>query len=143
MKTYKPFIALTTILFSTTGTFAADNIPAYAMEMNTKRINGLLFRYTRFNSESPFPCLRLELIKPQGDWNIVEKLDICEMNGLSLTEGYTYSSFENLHFGNDALDFKFNYYSNSTPGEFTQECSVAVSEKKMNSIQCTSPKVVE
>lgn len=65
------------------------------------------------------------------------------MNGLSLISGYAYSGFENLHFSHDALGFSFNYYSKTTPGEFIQDCSASVSEEKIQSIQCTSPKLVE
>jgi hypothetical protein len=131
------------VLLLTFSAAAANDIPPYAMEMKTKRVNGLLFRYTRFNAESPFPCLRLELIKPQHNWEIVDKKDICEMNDLSLASNYTYSGFEDIQFTNNSLIFKFNYYSKTTPGEFSQDCSVKVVDDQIKLIECTNAKPVE
>lgn len=122
---------------------AANDIPAYAMEMNVKRINGLLFRYTRFNTESPFPCLRLELIKPQDSWKVLEKKDICEMNGMSLASDFSYSGFEAIEFKSNSIDFKFSYFAKNAPGEYVQECSIHVFENKIQDIKCASPKLIE
>lgn len=143
MKKHRLLIAFVAFVASALDATAADSISAYAMEMNTKRINGSLFRYTRFNTESPFPCLRLELIKPEDSWNITEKNDICEMNGMSLASDYAYSGFENIRFTDSALEFEFKYYLENTAGEYAQNCSVNVSKGTMQSIECTKPTLVD
>lgn len=143
MRKYKTLIIFVLLLVTTYNSFAADDIPAYAMEMKVKRVNGLLFRYTRFNSESPFPCLRLELIKPQDNWKVIDKKDICEMNGMLLASDFSYSGFEDLEFNNNAIDFKFSYFAKNTPGEYIQDCSVKVFENKIQDTECTNPKLVE
>lgn len=143
MKQHKALAISTTVMLLAFNAVAANEIPAYAMEMNSKRINGLLFRYTRFNAESPFPCLRLELIKPQDNWKIIERKDICEMNGLSLANDHAYSSFENLRFKNNALYFKFNYYLKASVGEFSQNCSIKIADNQINPIECANSKPAE
>lgn len=143
MKKYKASMILVILLSPIYDSVAANDIPAYAMEMNVKRINGLLFRYTRFNAESPFPCLRLELIKPQDSWKVLEKKDICEMNGMSLASDFSYSGFEAIEFNNNAIDFKFSYFAKNAPGEYVQDCSIHVFENKIQDVKCTSPKLVE
>lgn len=143
MRKHTKLIVLALLLSPTYNSFAADDIPAYAMEMNTKRINSLLFRYIRFNAESPFPCLRLELIKPQDNWEIIDKKDICEMNGMLLASDFSYSGFEDFEFNNNAIDFKFSYFAKNTPGEYIQDCSIKVLENKIQDTECKNPKLLE
>lgn len=143
MKKHQASIALTLALLPIYWAVAADEIPGYAIEMNAKRIDGLLFRYTRFNSESPFPCLRLELIKPKNNWEIVDKKDICDMNGKRLGVEYSYSGFDAIEFKNNAIQFKFNYFSKDEPGEYTQHCSIQAIQNKIQNIECTNPDLVE
>jgi hypothetical protein len=122
---------------------AANEIPAYAMEMNVKRIDEVLLRYTRFNSESPYPCFRLELIKPQKNWEIIDEKEICEMNGKPLDTGYSYSGFDSIEFKSDGVNFNFNYFDKNNPGEYTQRCSVSVIQKKIQAIECSNPSLSE
>ncbi|MCJ8170433.1 hypothetical protein [Atopomonas sediminilitoris] len=122
---------------------AADEISVYAMEMNVKRINEVIFRYTRFNSESPYPCLRLELISPQKHWKVVDRKDMCEMNGKDLGVGYSYSGFDSFVFKEDGITFRFNYFEKDNYGEYSQHCSVVVVGEKMQAVECSDPGLVE
>ena len=136
MKTYKILITSAAALLLSYGAIASTDIPGNAMEMNVKRMGDLLFRYTRFNSESSNPCLRAELINPQDSWKIVESKDICEINGRQLTD-LSYFGFDSFHFKNNKLLFKFNFLERSTHGEYSQDCFVLVSENKIGKLECS------
>lgn len=119
---------------------AADtDVYRYAVEVNAKRAEGLLFKYTRFNSESPYPCLRLESINPKDDWAVVERKDICEMDGLSLANGFSYAGFSNIEFHGSAVSFDFNYLLNEEPGEHVQRCTVEAKGRAFSEMKCTDP----
>lgn len=139
MKTYKALIASTVFLLPTHGAIASTVIPGNAMEINTQRIGDLLFRYTRFNSESSHPCLRAELINPQDNWKIVETKDICEINGMQLADDFSYFGFDSFQFKNNKLLFKFNFLEKNTYGEHTQDCFILVSKNKMGKLECAPP----
>lgn len=111
------------------------------MEMGVSRIEDYLFRYTRFNSESPYPCLRLELIDPLENWRIVEGKDICEMNGMRLGRDFSYAGFDSFQFRKNSLYFKFNFFDKTEPGEYTQDCSIDVFANRTSSLDCDAPKL--
>lgn len=118
---------------------ADTDVYRYAVEVNAKRAEGLLFRYTRFNSESPYPCLRLELINPKDDWAVVERKNICEMNGLSLANDFSYAGFSKIEFHGSAVSFDFNYLLNEEPGEYVQRCTVETKGRVLSEMKCTDP----
>lgn len=118
---------------------AGTDVYRYAVEVNAKRAEGLLFKYTRFNSESPYPCLRIELINPKDDWAVVERKNICEMNGLSLANDFSYAGFSNIEFHGSAVSFDFNYLLNEEPGEYVQRCTVEAKGRVLSEMKCTVP----
>lgn len=118
---------------------ADTDVYRYAVEVNVKRVEGFVFKYTRFNSESPFPCLRLELVSPRDDWAVVERKDICEMNGLPLAEGFSYAGFSKIAFHGSAVSFEFNYLLNEEPGEYVQSCTVEAKGGALSDMICTDP----
>lgn len=138
MQTLRWF-ALTLGIASFPSMAAVDEIPGYAVEMGSKRVDDRLFRYTRFNAESPYPCLRLELIAPQEEWKVMERKDVCEMNGMSLDGDFSYGGFNSFRFENDYLFFKFTFYKKVGHGEFVQDCSIRVSDNKMGELKCDVP----
>ncbi|MDX2355023.1 hypothetical protein [Stutzerimonas xanthomarina] len=118
---------------------ADTDVYRYAVEVNAKRSEGLLLKYTRFNSESPYPCLRLELINPKDDWTVVERKNICEMNGLSLANDFSYAGFSKIEFHGSAVGFDFNYLLNEEPGEYVQRCTVEAKGRILSEMKCTDP----
>lgn len=54
-------------------------VDARAMEVGVFRYGGTLWRYTRFNTESDYPCLRFEAINPDRNWQVSEQQDVCEV----------------------------------------------------------------
>lgn len=123
--------------------FAADAIPGNAVEMNTTRINNLLFRFTRFNAESSFPCLRLESIDPLNNWEIVEQKDLCEIDGISLDNDLTYAAIEALEFHQSSLHFNLTYFDNQSPGEYLKECSVDFNKGNIQEPKCLKAALIE
>ncbi|CEA00639.1 hypothetical protein BN1049_00122 [Pseudomonas saudimassiliensis] len=128
-------------LYSVSCVAAGGDIPGYVMEIGTKRISEHLFRFTRHNAESPYPCLKLELIAPAEDWAVVEKKEICEMNGKNLEHDYAYASFGALSFTDEALLFQFTFFDKTSPGEYIQDCAIPLGNR-IGNLQCTAPEML-
>ena len=137
------FLAALALGVSPIYSIADTDVYRYAVEVNAKRAEDLLFKYTRFNSESPYPCLRLELINPKDDWAIIEQRDICEMNGLSLKKGFSYAGFSKIEFHGSSVSFDFNYLLNEEPGEYFQTCTIEAAGKALSDMKCTDPQAAE
>lgn len=123
--------------------FAHNAIPGNAAEMNTTRANDLLFRYTRFNTESSFPCLRLESIDPSNNWKIVEQKNLCEIDGISLSDDFTYAAIETLSFHQHSLHFNLTYFDNHSPGEYLKKCSIDFFNKTIQEPICSKEVLVK
>ena len=116
----------------------ADELYSRAMEMQAKRIGKSIFRYVRYNSEA-YPCLRLELIDPKSEWTIIEKKEICEVNGISLREDVSYAAFEDIAIKNNKLIYSINYIDKISPGEYRITCETEIHESKIMDPQCHGP----
>ncbi len=117
-------------------------VDARAMEVGVFRYGGTLWRYTRFNTESDYPCLRFEAINPDRNWQVSEQQDVCEV---TLPEGRplvfdntAYTGFADISFSRDrqAFHFEVEYIRRTASGEKSVSCWLPVTGGSLGTVMC-------
>ena len=117
-------------------------VDARAMEVGVFRHGETLWRYTRFNTESDYPCLRFEAIKPEQNWRVSDQRDVCEV---SLPEGHplvfdntAYTGFTGIGFSRDkqAFHFDIEYMERTASGEKSISCWLPVTGGSLGIVRC-------
>ncbi|MFC3152961.1 hypothetical protein ACFOEK_18115 [Litoribrevibacter euphylliae] len=112
------------------------NIPSYINSLETSRIGDYIFRFAVFSTESDFPCIRTELLDPSNNRALVDKLDICDFNGKSFSDGFAAVSFNNPRISNSAFEFELQLFALRGPEEDNLNCSIDISGSKLGSLEC-------
>ena len=90
-----------------------------------------LLRYVRFNTESDYPCLRLEVIQPEQGWRVSARRDICGIETVDGTEiGFAddlaFVEFTGLALGEAGFRFTVGYMPRTGSGEYQSQCELPV-----------------
>jgi len=116
------------------GGIAPPVVDARVMEVGVVRHQDALWRYTRFSTESDYPCLRFEAINPDQGWRVSERLDICDITlqgGTTLDFRDTaYTGFSVVEFSREhsAFTFEVEYIRRTAPGEQSVSCTLPLSQ---------------
>lgn len=124
------------------GRLAVPEVDVRAMEVSVTRHQGTLWRYTRFSTESDYPCLRFEAIEPGQDWRVVDRQDVCEV---SLEDGQplifkdtAYTGFTDISFSQTegAFLFRVEYLRRTAHGEKDVSCLLPVTDSRLGTARC-------
>ena len=104
----------------------------------------VLFRYTRFNTESEYPCMRFETIDPTND-KLLETKDYCEitlpfLNNLKFNTRTDIQSvdYSNFKLSDNTFTFEIDLIT-AMPGapSFLLDCSLTLDSDEMSDVTCT------
>lgn len=136
------------LLISFFSTSALADIPSsmspLIRESKSEFTGAVLFRYTRFNTESKYPCMRFETIDPTSD-KLLETKDYCEitlpfLNNLKVNTRTDVQSvdYTNFKFTDNTFTFDIDLIT-SIPGapSFLLDCSLTLNSDEMSDITCT------
>jgi len=62
------------------------------------------------------------------------------MNGRRLTDDFAYAAFSSFSFTDDSLLFQFTFFDITSPGEYVQDCAVALG-RHIGRVNCTAPEL--
>ncbi|PSF11882.1 hypothetical protein C7H09_05845 [Marinobacter fuscus] len=121
---------------------SAPEVDSRAMEVRVARHGATLWRYTRFNAESDYPCLRFEAIRPGENWRVIDRQDVCDLvlpdGQLLVFENTAYTGFTGVRFSPEEPAFKFGveYIRKTAAGEIRLECRLPVSDSHLGAVAC-------
>lgn len=121
---------------------ATPEVDSRAMEVRVIRHGALLWRYTRFNTESDYPCLRFEAISADENWRIVDQQDVCDVvlpDGHRLAfENTAYAGFSDIQFSPEEPEFRFRieYIRKTAAGEINMECRLPITGDRFGTVKC-------
>lgn len=104
----------------------------------------VLFRYTRFNTESYYPCMRFETIDPTND-KLLDTKDYCEItlpfiNNLKVDTRTDVQSvdYSNFKLTDNTFTFEIHLIT-AIPGapSFLLNCSLSLDSDEMSDVTCT------
>ena len=104
----------------------------------------VLFRYTRFNTESEYPCLRFETIDPTND-KLLETKDYCEItlpffNNLKVNTRTDVQSvdYTNFKLTDNTFTFEIDLITamQGAPSFFLN-CSLTLDNDEISEVACT------
>tara|TARA_B110000008_G_C16600573_1_gene416271 strand:+ start:78 stop:530 length:453 start_codon:yes stop_codon:yes gene_type:complete len=104
----------------------------------------VLLRYTRFNTESEYPCMRFETIDPTND-KLLETKDYCEItlpffNNLKVNTRTDVQSvdYTNFKLTDNTFTFEIDLIT-AMPGapSFLLNCSLTLNNDEISEVACT------
>lgn len=142
------FNRLLLLLISFFTTSALADIPPtmspLIRESKSEFTGTVLFRYTRFNTESEYPCMRFETIDPTND-KLLETKDYCEItlpffNNLKVNTRTDVQSvdYTNFKLTDNTFTFEIDLIT-AMPGapSFLLNCSLTLNNDEISEVACT------
>jgi len=142
------FNRLLLLLISFFTTSALADIPPtmspLIRESKSEFTGTVLFRYTRFNTESEYPCLRFETIDPTND-KLLETKDYCEItlpffNNLKVNTSTDVQSvdYTNFKLTDNTFTFEIDLITamQGAPSFFLN-CSLTLDNDEISEVACT------
>ncbi len=142
------FNRLLLLLISFFTTSALADIPPtmspLIRESKSEFTGTVLFRYTRFNTESEYPCMRFETIDPTND-KLLETKDYCEItlpffNNLKVNTRTDVQSvdYTNFKLTDNTFTFEIDLIT-AMPGapSFLLNCSLTLDNDEISEVACT------
>ena len=142
------FNRLLLLLISFFTTSALADIPPtmspLISESKSEFTGTVLFRYTRFNTESEYPCMRFETIDPTND-KLLETKDYCEItlpffNNLKVNTRTDAQSvdYTNFKLTDNTFTFEIDLIT-AMPGapSFLLNCSLTLNNDEISEVACT------
>ena len=142
------FNRLLLLLISFFTTSALADIPPtmspLIRESKSEFTGTVLFRYTRFNTESEYSCMRFETIDPTND-NLLETKDYCEItlpffNNLKVNTRTDVQSvdYTNFKLTDNTFTFEIDLIT-AMPGapSFLLNCSLTLNNDEISEVACT------
>jgi hypothetical protein len=142
------FNRLLLLLISFLTTSALADIPPtmspLIRESKSEFTGTVLFRYTRFNTESEYPCMRFETIDPTND-KLLETKDYCEItlpffNNLKVNTRTDVQSvdYTNFKLTDNTFTFEIDLIT-AMPGapSFLLNCSLTLDNDEISEVACT------
>lgn len=102
-------------------------VSSKAMEIRTQRVRESLLRFVRFNTESGYPCLRFEIIRPTQNWQVMHQKDVCGIkpaNGqrIDLETDVAFVEFIDIEINESGFGFTVGYTPRAATGEYQSLC---------------------
>lgn len=109
-------------------------------QVDTARMGDYLFRYISFNTESEYPCLQYELLKPEQNYQVHAKHALCEFEGKSFKSGFSYVEFTHFNMEEHRFSFTLVTYELTSNGEYHRRCHTKMSKGQFSALKCSAPK---
>jgi hypothetical protein len=119
------------------------NMSPLIMESKTEFTGVVVFRYTKFNTESEYPCMRFETIEPTNN-KILETKDYCEITlpfldnlKIDTKTGVQSVDYSDFQFRDNTFTFVIHLITAipHTPS-FLLSCSLTLDSDKMSDVTC-------
>ena len=108
-------------------------VSSKAMEIRTERVGETLLRLVRFNTESGYPCLRFETIRPAQGWQVMQRNDVCEIQPaggqkIDLETDVAFVEYTEIEISSSGFGFMVGYTPRTSAGEYQSRCRIMLNE---------------
>jgi hypothetical protein len=137
-------LLLTTFFTASALADVPSTISPLIRESKSEFTGTVLFRYTRFNTESYYPCMRFETIDPTND-KLLKIKDYCEItlpfiNNLKVDTRTDVQSvdYSNFKLKDNTFTFEIDLIT-AIPGapSFLLNCSLTLDNDEISEVACT------
>lgn len=104
-----------------------------AFHMASGRVGGYLGRYVKYIGT---PCLTVQTMDAEKNWEIVDTKVICSIDGLSLHDDFMDASFENISFTPEGVKSTLSLTEHRSPGEILRNCIIPISGGQVGELTC-------
>lgn len=103
---------------------------------NSARVGKVVIRYLQFFSS---PCLDVQILAPDQNWEIVSTKSFCDFKGQKLFTDFSYAGFEEISIVKDGVHLTLSMFPLKPIGEERRECTVPIEHQVIGDLICTEP----